>query len=146
LQQLSRRLAALDSRRWAVIHNLDGVARGVRPHVLRDIGSSYCYKTRTRLTYSVTRLRDSILVSRVRCGWLKDCTNPCEVSLSGLVNQHGIVVNIDDSHINAVLHLNYAQKAQERRSKLRLMLYNVDLLISRKVVSVDNLIALFAVT
>jgi hypothetical protein len=128
-----------------VIHDLDGVARGVRPHVLGDIGSSYCHKTRTRLTYLVAGFRDSILVSRVRCGWLEDCTNPCEVSLGGLVDQHGIVVDVDDGHVDAVLHLDYAQKAQERRSKLGLVLYDVNLSISREVVGIDDPIALFAV-
>jgi hypothetical protein len=44
-----------------------------------------------------------------------------------------------------VLYLNYAQEAQERQSKLRLILYNVNLLISREVVSIDNLIALLTV-
>jgi hypothetical protein len=52
---------------------------------------------------------------------------------------------MDDGHVNAVLHLDHAQKAQERRSKLRLVLHDVNLLISREVVSVDDPIALFAV-
>jgi hypothetical protein len=82
------------------------------------MGSSYCHETRTRLTYSVAGLRDSILVSRVRCGWLEDCINHCEVGFGGLVDQYGIVVDVDDGHVDAVLHLDHAQKAQERRSRV----------------------------
>jgi hypothetical protein len=120
-QQLSRRLAARDSRHWAVIQDVDGVARGIRPHLLGDVGSFCHYETCTRLTYSVAGLRDPALVSRVSFAWLEGCTNHCEDRLDVLVDQYGVVVDVDEGHVEAMLHLDYTHEAQKRRSKARLV-------------------------